>query len=83
MVLPIGGAHDEPMNCLSRVRITAFAATLALFTLAASVSPSFAAEQASSTMSTTTAHSSVTAPATTSIIMRDGGVCDPIRHMGC
>jgi hypothetical protein len=26
-----------------------------------------------------------TAPVTTSqgIIMRDGGVCDPIRHMGC
>jgi hypothetical protein len=25
-----------------------------------------------------------TAPATTQgIIMRDGGVCDPIRHMGC
>jgi hypothetical protein len=21
--------------------------------------------------------------ATTQIIMRDGGVCDPIRHMGC
>jgi len=50
--------------------MTTFAATLALFTLAASVSPSFA-------------HSTVSAPATTSIIMRDGGVCDPIRHMGC
>jgi hypothetical protein len=25
-----------------------------------------------------------TAPATTNgIIMRDGGICDPIRHMGC
>jgi hypothetical protein len=23
------------------------------------------------------------APATQGIIMRDGGVCDPIRHMGC
>ena len=22
-------------------------------------------------------------PTTQSIIMRDGGVCDPIRHMGC
>ena len=25
----------------------------------------------------------VTAPAQQGIIMRDGGVCDPIRHMGC
>ena len=24
-----------------------------------------------------------TAPTTKGIIMRDGGVCDPIRHMGC
>jgi hypothetical protein len=23
------------------------------------------------------------APVTQGIIMRDGGVCDPIRHMGC
>jgi len=23
------------------------------------------------------------APATGGIIMRDGGICDPIRHMGC
>jgi hypothetical protein len=23
------------------------------------------------------------APTTQGIIMRDGGVCDPIRHMGC
>lgn len=23
------------------------------------------------------------APATQGIIMRDGGICDPIRHMGC
>jgi hypothetical protein len=22
-------------------------------------------------------------PTTQSIIMRDGGICDPIRHMGC
>jgi hypothetical protein len=25
----------------------------------------------------------VPAPATQGIIMRDGGICDPIRHMGC
>jgi hypothetical protein len=25
----------------------------------------------------------VTGPATQGIIMRDGGICDPIRHMGC
>ena len=23
------------------------------------------------------------APTTQGIIMRDGGICDPIRHMGC
>jgi len=23
------------------------------------------------------------APVTQGIIMRDGGICDPIRHMGC
>jgi len=23
------------------------------------------------------------APVTPGIIMRDGGICDPIRHMGC
>ncbi len=23
------------------------------------------------------------APATQGIIMRDGGICDPIRHIGC
>jgi hypothetical protein len=26
---------------------------------------------------------SATAPRTNGIIMRDGGICDPIRHMGC
>jgi hypothetical protein len=25
----------------------------------------------------------VTGPTTQGIIMRDGGICDPIRHMGC
>ena len=25
----------------------------------------------------------VPAPTTQGIIMRDGGICDPIRHMGC
>jgi hypothetical protein len=27
--------------------------------------------------------STVQAPTSKGIIMRDGGVCDPIRHMGC
>jgi hypothetical protein len=26
---------------------------------------------------------SAPAPTTQGIIMRDGGICDPIRHMGC
>jgi hypothetical protein len=25
----------------------------------------------------------VTSPLAQALIMRDGGVCDPIRHMGC
>jgi hypothetical protein len=29
------------------------------------------------------APTTVPAPTTQGIIMRDGGVCDPIRHMGC
>jgi hypothetical protein len=42
--------------------------------------PSFAAVPAPTTPSPTVQP----APATSQgIIMRDGGVCDPIRHMGC
>jgi len=29
------------------------------------------------------AHGSASDPTAQGIIMRDGGVCDPIRHMGC
>jgi len=43
--------------------------------------PSFAAVPATTTVAPMPGHG---APATTQgIIMRDGGVCDPIRHMGC
>jgi hypothetical protein len=31
----------------------------------------------------TAAPAAAPAPQTQGIIMRDGGVCDPIRHMGC
>jgi hypothetical protein len=35
------------------------------------------------TVKVPTAGAPVPAAAGTNIIMRDGGICDPIRHMGC
>jgi len=75
------------MNILPRVRtcagLTTCSVLLALFTLASGVSTSFAAEQPSTVRSTTVDHGDLDARSVTSIIMRDGGPCDPIRHMGC
>src|SRR5262245_36460400 len=42
-----------------------------------------AAAAAAPVISAPAAPSTVPAPRTQGIIMRDGGVCDPIRHMGC
>ena len=42
--------------------------------------PSFAATSAPTTVAPAPAPAPVTSQG---IIMRDGGVCDPIRHMGC
>jgi hypothetical protein len=50
---------------------------LALVVTTANASTSFAAEQASPIRLTTIHQQEM------GIIMRDGGVCDPIRHMGC
>jgi hypothetical protein len=44
--------------------------------------PSFAATPAVGTSVPTSAQATP-APTSQGIIMRDGGICDPIRHMGC
>jgi hypothetical protein len=49
------------------------AIVVAIVALAPAASTSFAAESSLS----------VGSRSGTQIIMRDGGVCDPIRHMGC
>ena len=53
--------------------------------LAVSAPPASAGVDAVSTAAPTAVSTVVaTRPATTQgIIMRDGGICDPIRHMGC
>jgi len=64
--------QDDSMKLISRARIQVSASILlALVALAPAASTSFAAEL------------SVGPRSGTQIIMRDGGVCDPIRHMGC
>jgi hypothetical protein len=44
--------------------------------------PAIAATPASTTASPVPVPTTV-APPSQGIIMRDGGICDPIRHMGC
>jgi hypothetical protein len=46
------------------------------------VTPSLAATPAASAAPTPTVQPAP-APTAQGIIMRDGGICDPIRHMGC
>lgn len=73
--------QDERMHFLSQARaqagITVFSLFVALAALGAP--PSFAAELAPGVSHTAPAHQDVSS----GIIMRDGGICDPIRHMGC
>jgi hypothetical protein len=59
--------------------------TLALFAVPTLVIASVAvpASAATSTPRPTTISTVPTTAPTQGIIMRDGGVCDPIRHMGC
>jgi hypothetical protein len=72
-----------------RAGITGFS-VLVLFVLTAGASTSFAAEHASSVRQSSAQsqvlvdfdHSTISREQP-GIIMRDGGVCDPIRHMGC
>ncbi len=56
--------------------MTALRITLALLTAAAVTVPAGSAFASSS-------QPQHAAPTTQGIIMRDGGICDPIRHMGC
>jgi hypothetical protein len=72
------------MNFLSNVRARAGAAgVVAAFALVilAPVVPS--AHAATISQSSPLAQTSVSGVPSNSIIMRDGGICDPIRHMGC
>ena len=57
---------------------------LAAIIAAAALSPAAAIAATPATLSPVTSGPIVApAPTTQGIIMRDGGVCDPIRHMGC
>jgi hypothetical protein len=56
---------------------------LALPTAAVVMAGSISAASASPVPSAGTVVTSAPAPVTQGIIMRDGGICDPIRHMGC
>jgi hypothetical protein len=56
----------------------------AVIAAAAIASPSIAATLPSAGSPTVApAPTTVAGPTSQGIIMRDGGVCDPIRHMGC
>jgi|SoiMetStandDraft_5_1073268.scaffolds.fasta_scaffold3143869_1 hypothetical protein len=56
----------------------------AVIVAAAMAAPSVAATPASAGAPVVgSAPTTVAVPTSQGIIMRDGGVCDPIRHMGC
>jgi hypothetical protein len=56
----------------------------ALAAVALAATPAVAATLTTASPSPTPSPTVAPAPQTTSgIIMRDGGICDPIRHMGC
>ena len=66
-------------------RRTLLAVPTAAVVAVLAVTPSLAATTTAATVAPqpVTTVSPAPAPTTTGIIMRDGGVCDPIRHMGC
>ena len=56
----------------------------AVLVVAAAIAPStFAATPVSGSAQPGPYIAPAPAPSTQGIIMRDGGICDPIRHMGC
>jgi hypothetical protein len=63
-------------------RRTLLALPTAAVAAALFVTPSLAATPASTAAPTPTVQPAP-APTAQGIIMRDGGICDPIRHMGC
>ena len=63
-----------------RSRLAAPAA--ALFAALAIAGPA-AATTATTTVGVPVSGPTTAGPTTQGIIMRDGGICDPIRHMGC
>ena len=62
-----------------RTAATIAATALAAMSIAGSASAAVGAGSNAPSPYVPTASS----PTTQSIIMRDGGICDPIRHMGC
>lgn len=94
LVVPSTASQHTPMHLSSRARTRAGltgSLILALLVLAPGASTSFAAEKTSPLRLTTVQHEAdgdfdptvIYHENTQGIIMRDGGVCDPIRHMGC
>ncbi len=69
----------------NRAGIAAVTAALALLSLAPGATTSLAATLTPSGNAphTTISDTTLTGGPAESIIMRDGGICDPIRHMGC
>jgi hypothetical protein len=68
----------------TRSRRRAFLAFPAVLVVAAAIAPStFAATPVAGSAQPGPYIAPAGAPTTSGIIMRDGGVCDPIRHMGC
>jgi hypothetical protein len=71
---------------LSAITRTAGASAAVVITALALAGPAGAATQApagSSPSPYVPTHGPVVDSGTQGIIMRDGGICDPIRHMGC
>ena len=66
-------------------RLHAVAVPCAAVVAALALSAPASALATTATPAPSSASPSLAAPVTTAqgIIMRDGGVCDPIRHMGC
>jgi hypothetical protein len=72
-----------PHARLRRLRVLAVPCTAVVAALALS-GPASAASTPTSVSPSSAAPITTTVSTTTQgIIMRDGGVCDPIRHMGC
>lgn len=73
--------HTQPHTSTKPRKVRIAAPALAVLTLLAGAAPAMALPIAAPAQPSPTVQP---APSTTQgIIMRDGGICDPIRHMGC